>query len=243
MAQPPAVHSSLARAVESFAAVLQEQPDSKLDRDCMIATLEVRWFFKGAVPADVLSWLYGSGGEPAEPLPRVDHYLRISEGDSLGIKLREGRIEVKQRQRQLGAVRLQERVIGMVEHWRKWSFALASEASDLAGMTVPASGWVGVRKERQLSRYRITADRKLIAMPALEYPDQGCDLELTSIRVSGSEWWTLGFEAFGGEANLQGHLSLAAEQLLGATGPPPLPFQDSYGYPKWLQILAQREEA
>ncbi len=209
----------------------------------MISTLEVRWFFKGPVPPDVLSWFNGSEGQPAEPLPRVDHYLRISGGDSLGIKLREGRIEIKKRQRQLGAVRLQERVIGMVEHWRKWSFALSSEASDLGGMTVPASDWVGVRKERTLSRYRIIGDRKLIAMSAAEYPDQGCDLELTSVRVSGSEWWTLGFEAFGGEANLQEHLSLAAEQLLGETSPPPLPAQDSYGYPRWLQILAQREEA
>ena len=209
----------------------------------MNSTLEVRWFFKGPVPPDVLSWFHGREGQPAEPLPRVDHYLRISGGDSLGIKLREGRIEVKQRQRQLGAVCLQERVTGRVEHWRKWSFALASETSNLAGMTVPASGWVGIHKERMLSRYRITGDRKLIAMSAVEYPDQGCDLEMTSVRVSGSEWWTLGFEAFGSEANLQEHLSLAAEKLIGATGPPPLPVQDSYGYPRWLQILAQREEA
>ncbi len=33
MSQPSVVYSSLARAVESFAAILQEQPDSKLDRD------------------------------------------------------------------------------------------------------------------------------------------------------------------------------------------------------------------
>jgi len=209
----------------------------------MISTLEVRWFCTGTVPPDVLSWFHQGEGQPAEPLPRVDHYLQIADGDSLGIKLREGRIEVKQRQRQLGAVRFHERVTGIVEHWRKWSLSLASQTGNFAGMTMPAPGWVGVHKERQLSRYRITGHRKLIAMSPAEYPDQGCDLELTRVRGSGCEWWTLGFEAFGGEANLQEHLSLAAEQLLGAADPPLLPVQNSYGYPRWLQIVAQREGA
>ena len=202
----------------------------------------MRWFFRGDVPLEVQAWFHAGQGQPAEPQVRVDHYLRIAEGDTLGIKLRDGRIEVKQRQHQFGAVALHERVTGIAEQWRKWSFALADRTDYFSSVAVPALGWVGVHKRRWLSRYRITDSRELLAMSLTRYPDEGCDLELTSVGISGCEWWTLGFEAFGTEASLQEHLSLAAEQLLEATKPPSLPTQNSFGYPRWLQILAQRKE-
>jgi hypothetical protein len=167
----------------------------------------------------------------------VDHYLRIPEGDALGVKLREGRIEVKQRQRQLGAVPLQARVSGVVEQWRKWSFPLTRRTSAAFDTPVPALGWVGVYKERQHSRYRLTGDGNLVAMSPARYPDRGCDLELTRVAAAGSEWWTLGFEAFGAEPGLEDLLSLAAGELLAGTKPPLLPVEKSYGYPRWLQIL------
>jgi hypothetical protein len=209
----------------------------------LISTVEVRWFFQGTISPQVQAWFHGGQGQAAPAQARVDHYLRIADGDALGIKLREGRIEVKQRERQLGTVPLQARVSGVVEHWRKWSFPLTRRKGAALDTPVPALGWVGVHKERQLSRYRITSDRGLVAVSPAQYPDQGCDLELTKVFACGSEWWTLGFEAFGAETNLQDLLSFTAGQLLAATEPPLLAAQDSYGYPRWLQILAQQKEA
>ena len=68
----------------------------------MFATAEVRWFYEGAVSPEVLEWFEQGELTPEEQPYRVDYYLRLSDRDSLGIKLREGRIEVKQRHRQHG---------------------------------------------------------------------------------------------------------------------------------------------
>ncbi|NIV28827.1 MAG: hypothetical protein GWN58_04720, partial [Anaerolineae bacterium] len=63
----------------------------------MYPTLEARWFMRGSIPHEVREWF--ARGEPApihEP-PRMDHYLRLQRSNALGIKLREGRLEIKQR--------------------------------------------------------------------------------------------------------------------------------------------------
>lgn len=217
-------------------------PEQPVRGKRLISTVEVRWFFRGEIPPDVLSWFLKGLRQSAQTQARIDHYLIIADGEKLGLKLREGRIEVKQLQRRLGAMPFLERVAGIAEHWRKWSFALAGEAGVPSGLPVPALGWVGVSKERRLLRYRITGDQELVSISPARYPDQGCDLELTKVRVAGSEWWTLGLEAFGSEQNLQELLSVAAGQLLAATEPPSLTVQDSYGYPRWLQFLVQQKE-
>lgn len=63
----------------------------------MYPTAEVRWFHRGKVPLDVMAWFLRLHGEPEEPGHRVDYYLRLSDADALGIKLRDGRIEIKTR--------------------------------------------------------------------------------------------------------------------------------------------------
>ena len=210
----------------------------RLERDRrLISTVEVRWFFQGKIPRQVQAWFHGGLGQLTPAQARVDHYLRIAEGDALGVKLREGRIEVKQRQRLLGAMPLQARVSGIVEHWRKWSFPLTRRTGPALDTPVPALGWVGVHKERQLSRYRLTGDGKLVAMSPARYPEQGCDLELTAVRVRGREWWTLALEAFGPSSSVCENLQRVAEVVFGTGDSPTLDATDSYGYPRWLELV------
>ena len=200
----------------------------------MFPTMEVRWFGEGTVPAEVWEWFHQGEQEPEGQPTRIDYYLRLPNTDSLGIKLREGRVEIKQRHRQHGVVHFHKRVAGVVEHWRKWSFQLAR----LPSIVTPAPSWIGVSKERKLRRYRLTADQVVVAVSAHEHPDQGCGLELTNIRVAGKDWWSLGFEAFGDEAILQETLLRVAKQVLAVSEPPTLDAADSCGYPKWLEMIA-----
>ena len=65
----------------------------------MIATAEVRWFYRGPLPAAVRAWFEARGSRMAYQAPRRDRYLGLP-GDALNVKLREGRIEIKLRQRQ-----------------------------------------------------------------------------------------------------------------------------------------------
>jgi hypothetical protein len=210
--------------------------DERIGEHCMFPTVEVRWFNKGVVNPRVLNWFQKGKGKLEEQPARVDYYLRVTDGGSLGIKLREGRIEVKQRYHKHGVVRFHKRIAGLVEHWRKWSFELAERSNYPAGMAIPASSWVEVEKERIIRRYRITNQGNMEVVSARAYCDWGCDLELTSISVEGEQWWSLGFESFGDEIAIREGLILVVKKVLAAEEPPAFNAEDSYGYPKWLAV-------
>jgi hypothetical protein len=208
--------------------VAEDEPD-------MYTTAEVRWFYEGRAPALVEAWFRRGGRAPTEQPARVDHYLRLVDGEHQGIKLREGRLEVKQRERSLPATRFNAGAAGVMELWRKWSIPLAGCPHQVS--SDPGASWIEVEKERALCRYRLLEDRRIVATGTDWYPDQGCDLELTAVRVRGREWWTLALEAFGPSSSVCENLQLFGEVVFGAGEPPSLDAADSYGYPRWLELV------
>lgn len=204
----------------------------------MFPSMEVRWFYQGTVPAEVAEWFHSGSSQPEEQPPRVDYYLCLPEMDGLGIKLREGRLEVKRRQHQHGILRLCDQAAGVVEHWRKWSFQLLAGDGELANSLKPVSSWLGVEKGRLLRKHRVAEDDRLVPVPVEEYPERGCSVELSTLRVEGQDWWSLCFEAFGNESSLRDTLLLVVEQVLTCERLPcPLDAAASYGYPRWLASL------
>jgi hypothetical protein len=155
----------------------------------------------------------------------------------LGIKLRGGQIELKQRCSEYGVVRLHERVFGWVEGWRKWSFKLDESGLDLIRPPIPAGAWMGVKKVRRLRKYQRLKNDTLVGIPTMQYATQGCAVELTHIGIEGQDWWSVGFEAFGNEDSLYESLLLVAKHVLVAHEPPTLSIEASCSYPKWLEII------
>jgi hypothetical protein len=205
-------------------------------------TAEVRWFARGPIPPPVETWFrQGAGSVDREP-GRVDHYLQLAHVDSLGIKLREGRIEIKQRVDRHRLIRFHERVAGLVERYHKWSFQLSDPDTALARATAAAESWVPVRKERQLRRYRVADDGRIIALTASASPHRGCELELSRVEVAGETWWTLAFEAFGEPSTLRADLLEVAGYVFASDGSPALLARDSCGYAAWLGRMTQEEE-
>jgi hypothetical protein len=203
----------------------------------MLPTAEVRWFGEGPVPPELRGWFQRRGpGVVAQPR-RVDFYLHLPDTDSLGVKLREGRIELKQRQRQFGVVPFPGRAAGLVEHWRKWSFGLAAAEAALVSAVASSTAWIGVSKERGLHRYQVTEGGEVVAASGTGFPGRGCDLELTRIRVGAREWWSLGLEVFGEESTLHARLLLVAGRVLAAGPSLGLDERDSFGYPAWLRMV------
>jgi hypothetical protein len=209
----------------------------------MFPTLEVRWFYRGAVPPEVDAWFQRGPGKVERHPSREDHYLRITDTDALGIKLREGRVEVKQRAHEHGTLRFHERVSGAVEHWRKWSFQLAAARSALSSIAVPPTPWIAVRKRRLLRTYRLTTDKCVVPVSTPQNIGQACELELTSVRVVGQDWWTLAFEAFGDESALKEQLVLVARHVFAVDEAPSFHAPESCGYADWLRRITQKEEA
>jgi hypothetical protein len=152
----------------------------------------------------------------------------------LGIKWREGKIEVKQRLHQHGVVNPHQQVSGLMEQWHKWSFPLAATSTDPMPDSLAESFWVAVKKVRTLCKYEVTSGRAVLHVPAGDLPEQGGQVELTRLTVQGSEWWTVGLEAWGKETDMRGNLHLLMERVFADSEPPVFQADDSYSYPQWL---------
>lgn len=201
----------------------------------MFPTLETRWFYPGPIPPDVLAWYhYGERAPEAQPT-RIDYYLRLASNDDLGIKLREGRIEIKQRAEQYGVEQLHARVHGLVEGWRKWSFGVSDLGSGLGDLTGPRPAWIAIRKARRLRRYGVTDAGEIIAIAGAEIAPQGCNIELAEITLHGKTWWSLAFETFGPEATLHATFTRVVQHVLRGNTVPHLDADHSYGYAHWMQ--------
>ncbi len=208
----------------------------------MYLTLEVRWFYPGPLPNQIGDWLEKSARLPAALPPRQDHYLRLAGKPSLGIKLREGHIEVKTRLEDPREVTFGPRAVGRVARWRKWSFPLALGSASgaapgvapLERLLVPSSAWIAVEKKRLLARYRLVSGTEADSVPLTVPVEMGCEFELSWVRAAGEEWWSVCFEAFGWESGLERALLAVAAKVLGPGWPLPLDVEHSLGYPAWL---------
>jgi hypothetical protein len=202
-------------------------------------TAEVRWFWPGDAPDAALTWLRAQNGDiPAEET-RTDHYLRIDATDTLGVKLREGHIELKQRTEAPRPKHLTDHAHGLIERWVKWSFGLARERPVLRRL-VASQAWVGVKKRRWLKEYRVTPSGSLSPHRADGNPAGVCGLEITQVTVSNAaspRWWTLGLEASGDADTLTETLHRTAEVLLAVPFPAAMTTENSYSYPQWLRLL------
>jgi hypothetical protein len=201
----------------------------------MWPTAEARWFFTGEIPETVLSWFVSDFPTLEEQSTRTDRYLLIGDTDGLGVKHREGRIEVKQRFGQPRPMVFAPRAAGVVELWRKWGFGLAEYAPD-GEILERQDAWVSVQKSRLTRNYRVESADTLVAAPRSLSPVRECTVELTQVLVGDQAWWTIGFEAMGLERLLVETLTIAARHLLVGSDILDLGLENSYGYPRWLQV-------
>ena len=197
--------------------------------------MELRWFLVGAIPEDVQQWFSQGTPAPKKEGRRADHYLCLPAYDDVGIKQREGNIEVKRRLAERGVQTFGKGISGRIEQWVKWSFGL--DKQPLPDVTKPAGSWVMVEKTRQLKKFAVTPEGAVNATDASAQIAQGCNLELTSLVLDGAAWWSLGFEAFGEIEAVATNLHLTSEHVLADNHFPLLQAEDSFSYPKWLCLL------
>jgi hypothetical protein len=200
----------------------------------MLSTVEARWFLAGRLAEEAQQW-FERTGPVTKAIPRTDIYLCLPGMTSIGIKLREAKFEVKRRDVDFGLVPLGSRVTGRLGLWRKWSFTVAGTERTEA----PDDGWISVEKRRRLRKYAIDEIAGLTAVDPDSFPERGCSIELTEIRVRDVEWWSVGFEAFGqDEARLRSTLEVIASTCLESQDHPALHAENSLDYPEWLAGLA-----
>lgn len=153
---------------------------------------EVRWFFSDApewLPR-IPEWL----PRIFEALPagryaketRTDWYLDTGQA-GVGIKWRQGRLEVKTRKGNPRAIRVGGGS-GTLERWEKRSYRLEE-----AGPQQSEPGWLAVGKTRWAAWCRPTPEGFLFSAPSPE-ADPALQLEYTQVSVGAASCHTFGLE-------------------------------------------------
>ena len=205
----------------------------------MYVTAEIRWFFRGNVPPEIQRWFFETAGPPELCAPletREDFYLRIPRCEHIGVKIRaaaDGNLEIKIRDVSIPGERIFQQYVGGLEIWQKVTIRSPIMSRDDS----PSSGgtpWIRVPKTRAQRKYAV--DAGVVSPAAVEQQlVAGCAMEMTTLALRDSPWWTLGFEAFTGDSDqLTGVLKNAVSYALKDLPVFQLVAGESYGYPFWL---------
>jgi hypothetical protein len=190
----------------------------------MDPTAEFRWFFRQPPPEPLVAWIEAAAGPPES---RTDLYLVLPGTDALGVKTRGGtpRLEFKLRPRPPEPVALPGGVSGQREEWQRWSCGRPALSRLLPRLGLPKEGWRSVAKQRRTATVPYGSDA-------------GCRVEITGLETGSQQWWSVGFEAYGPDADRVPALMAAAEAAFGAADlPGGLGAECSCGYPGWLATL------
>jgi hypothetical protein len=193
-----------------------------------LITCEMRWFLDGALPGEVERWLQG-GGQTTAPTWREDRYLILPGVADMGIKEREGRVDIKGRLAVLGHHAIAPEIEGVAERWCKWTCG-AAIAERLGSFQ---DGAIVVGKGRVQRHFLLDSDGRTQRTAQRDLTQRGFSLELTRIRLPAGDHWSLGIEAAPDDAALLADLLAALSRVLQGF-PMPLPPARSMSYPAWL---------
>jgi hypothetical protein len=120
----------------------------------MLTSLEIRWFYPGELPSDVAAWFSSAelGGQLQAPEKREDIYLYAPECEYMGVKLRQGRLEIKWRQAELEVLGFGT-VEGKLERWGKWLCEDPTNQSFQPEFVLRQKSWVKIGKVRSQRLY------------------------------------------------------------------------------------------
>lgn len=215
----------------------------------MLASAEVRWFFRGDPPVEVGEW-FRRGDLWTQQANRVDEYLLLPGCSAAGIKLREGRFEVKAQTEAPVVTEYPGGVRGRRDGWVKWSRSAPDPEQTRALLTADDEQWVRVGKDRTLRGFSLdgaSPDEGPHEVDASsQRPQRGCGVEITRVSVLApveTTWWTLGLEGFDDGGDPTECLDRVARFFFASETPPvTLGLDASLSYAAWLARGLWREE-
>ena len=156
----------------------------------------------------------------------------------MGIKWREGRLEIKGRASASRAQILAPGIAGVCERWLKWSYASEAIERRFSGLFENgiAPGVITVEKRRLQRCLELDPAGDVHEVRLNDRRERGVNVELAAIRIPGRRsrlHWSLAFEAFPSDRVSE----LFAQTVVGfLAGCPALPLSPdrSMSYPCWL---------
>ena len=203
----------------------------------MLPTVEIRWFIKGEIPDLLLDWFNGLKGDPTIMSQRTDYYLCMPD-TGIGIKIREGLIEHKQRSDGMGELWSDGVHSGAIEQWEKWSFPLDDTGAMHKMLDTYPESWQGITKKRSIRILDFDEKNRIRNTSYEALKETACGWELTELIIEGSpdKWWTMGFEAFGDIQKLKQTLLKVCDHVL-KESPTGFNASNSFAYPEWIKSI------
>ena len=212
-----------------------------------LASIETRWFFEGNASQypELRQWF-----ESCTPFPRAagvrppewqgraggapDVYLLMPGCTDMGVKWREGTLQVKGRTADLGVRSFGAAHAGKVQRWIKWTYPEVPaayralfEANESHGLeTAP------VYKTRALRLISLDAAKPEEVAPGIVL-ERGVGFEMTDLELHGERYCSVAFEAFPDNAAAEAGFDAAVTGFLGELAEP-LGIDASMAYPDWL---------
>ena len=216
---------------ESESAVrLRPGAASALPEVSVDLTTELRWFFDGRLPEEVLSW-FTRGGATGLVEDRCDAY-RLDGQVDIGVKRRFGTVfELKLRQGSPEPFFIGRDMDGWLETWQRWS-----PADGRIHLTENTT-WVDVDKTVVKRRFSSDGQELPLSEETRAISGQGCDAEIATVSVRGRTGWTFALAAFGPADGRRSSLELAWHALVSGRRCPrrlQLHCANSCGYPEWI---------
>ncbi len=194
-------------------------------------SIEIRWFYPGVLPDEISKW-FATLGKPLEKIDtRSDFYLQSSSPD-IGVKLRQGNLEVKSRQQDWTIV-IDGWEHSQVEQWTKW--ICLDDRSSLTSSTIGSKlGWIKVDKIRDRRLYRVDFNDRL-QLTQIPIPiDKAVAIEMTQLQVKDRIWWTIACEYLGNNISIDLQFVPLVRSLLVDFSLADRTRSISCGYPQWL---------
>lgn len=211
------------------------------------ASIETRWFFDGAADhqPQLRQWF-----ESSAPFPRrrdvgkpqwqdrtggqPDVYLLMRGCSDMGVKWREGSLQIKGRVADLGARRFSARHEGRVQRWVKWTYTQIPAAYRALFET-------GSRRGLETASVYKTRGLRLVSLDS-GTPEEvaagtvlgrGVGFEMTDILLDGERCCSIAFEAFPDDATTAGGFDAVVAGFVRELAVT-LPIDASKSYPDWL---------
>jgi hypothetical protein len=200
----------------------------------MFSTIELRWFYPGELPSEIHQWFTELDPLPKDPDRRADIYLQPVTTD-VGVKLRQGNLELKYRQSDLGSLQIGDYPIGKVELWSKWLCTDSTPDRLTPARIADRDGWLKVEKVRYQRLYRVAFDDRGCHLTPIPTPEDGAAaIEVTQLKLVERVSWTIACEYLGDNLPLDREFKLLVAALLNTCPLPSVGTPISCGYPEWL---------
>lgn len=212
------------------------------------ASIETRWFFEGdsSRHPDLRLWF-----ESCRPFPRAaglrvpewtgraggapDIYLIMPGCTDMGVKWREGTLQIKGCVADLGARSFGSGHTGGVQRWIKWTYSEVPaayralfEANGAHGLETAA-----VHKTRALRMIDLGSAKAEEVVPGISL-ERGVGFEMADLELNGERYCSVAFEAFPGDVAIEAGFNAAVTGFLAELAGGPLGSDASMSYPEWL---------